>query len=131
MWLKLRWRQLVRNWLRDVWVSRLRQRVRIVLHELLLPHLLLALVRRQAVNHQAACQVDRADVPPAFDVIRRDAAPGGFAKANFRITHAAGGFAKSESDAAQRRSSRSKPAGALGARTATAVDLARFQRSFQ
>jgi hypothetical protein len=53
MWLKLRrlrfklrWRQLVRNWLRDVRVSGLRRRVRIVLHQLLLPRVLLALVRR-------------------------------------------------------------------------------------
>jgi hypothetical protein len=111
----------VRKWLR----------VRIVLHKLLLPRVLLALVRREAVNHQPACPVECADVPLAFDILGRDAARGGFAKADFRFTNAVGGFAKSDSDIDQRRSSRGEPAGALGTRAATALDLARFQRSLR
>lgn len=106
MWLKLRRLQLVRKWLCDMRVSWLRRRVRIVLNQLLLPCVLLALVRRKALKHQPACPVECADVPLAFDLIRRVASRGGFAQADFRFTNAAGGFTKSDSETDQRRSSR-------------------------
>jgi hypothetical protein len=74
MWIELRWLRIMR-------VSGLLSRVRIVLHQLLLPHVLLdlvALVWRQAEKQQPACQVDGSDIAYPFDVIRLDAADGGF-----------------------------------------------------
>jgi hypothetical protein len=55
----------------------------IVLHQLLLPHVLLdlvALVWRQADKQQPACQVDGSDIAYPFDVIRLYVADGGFTK---------------------------------------------------
>lgn len=66
------WRlQLVRKWLRIVWLSGVLWRVRIVLHQLLLSDVLLdlvALVWRQT-DHQPTGPLDRTDFPYPFDVV--------------------------------------------------------------